>query len=89
VIDFGRAIVLPKKFVPKTLTEFRNIKYQEKVQKYADSIITGRSKSNGNYVRATVDKKGEVVPIVVYSNDVHALRVFYDKMNASDKKMIR
>ncbi|APC25517.1 Ser/Thr protein kinase [Only Syngen Nebraska virus 5] len=89
VIDFGRAIVLPKKFVPKTLTEFRNIKYQEKVQKYADSVITGRSKSNGNYVRATMGKKGEVVPLVVYSNDVHALRVFYDKMSDSDKKMLR
>lgn len=89
VIDFGRAIVLPKKLVPKTLTEFRNIKYQEKVQRYADSIITGRSKTNVNYVGATVDKKGKVIPLVVYSNDVHALRVFYDKMSDGDKKMIQ
>ncbi|AGE52413.1 PBCV-specific basic adaptor domain-containing protein [Paramecium bursaria Chlorella virus CvsA1] len=89
VIDFGRAIVLPKKLVPKTLTEFRNIKYQEKVQRYADSIITGRSKKNSNYVGATIDKKGEVIPLVVYSNDVHALRVFYDKMSTEDKKQIR
>lgn len=36
-----------------------------------------------------MDKKGEVIPLVVYSNDVHALRVFYDKMSAEDKKQIR
>lgn len=89
VIDFGRAIVLPDKYVPKKLTEFRDSKYQEKVQRYADSIITTRSKTNGDYVRATINKKGEVKPVVVYSNDVQALRVFYDKMNESEKKLIR
>jgi predicted Ser/Thr protein kinase len=89
VIDFGRAIVLPDKYVPKKLTEFRDNKYQEKVQRYADSIITGRSKTNSDYVRATVTNRGEVKPVVVYSNDVQALRVFYDKMNESEKKLIR
>ena len=89
VIDFGRAIIIPASLVPKTLTEFRNTKYQEKVQKYADSIVTGRSKTNQNYVRAALDKKGSVVPLVVYSNDVQALRVFYDKMSDGEKKSIR
>ena len=89
VIDFGRAIVLPDKYVPKKLTEFRDKKYQEKVQRYADSIVTARSKSDENYVRAMINKKGEVKPLVVYSNDVQALRVFYDKMNESEKKLIR
>lgn len=89
VIDFGRAIVLPDKYVPKKLTEFRDSKYQEKVQRYADSIITTRSKTNGDYVRATINKKGEVKPVVVYSNDVQALRVFYDKMPETEKKLIR
>ena len=89
VIDFGRAIVLPDKYVPKTLTEFRDTKYQEKVQRYADSIVTARSKTNGNYVRATITNKGDVKPLVVYSNDVQALRVFYDKMNESEKKLLK
>ena len=89
VIDFGRAIVLPDKYVPKKLTEFRDTKYQEKVQRYADSIITGRSKTDGNYVRATINKKGEVKPLIVYSNDVQSLRVFYDKMNESEKKLLK
>jgi len=89
VIDFGRAIVLPDKYVPKKLTEFRDTKYQEKVQRYADSIITGRSKTDGNYVGATINKKGEVKPVIVYSNDVQSLRVFYDKMNESEKKLLK
>ena len=89
VIDFGRAIVLPDKYVPKKLTEFRDNKYQEKVQRYADSIITARSKLNGDYVGAAVNKKGEVKPVVVYSNDVQALRVFYDKMNENEKKLLK
>ena len=89
VIDFGRAIVLPDKYVPKKLTEFRDNKYQEKVQRYADSIVTARSKSNGDYVGAAVNKKGEVKPVVVYSNDVQALRVFYDKMNENEKKLLK
>lgn len=89
VIDFGRAIVLPDKYVPKKLSEFRDSKYQEKVQRYADSIITTRSKTNGDYVRATITKKGDVEPVVVYSNDVQSLRVFYDKMTESEKKLIR
>jgi predicted Ser/Thr protein kinase len=89
VIDFGRAIVLPDKYVPKKLTEFRDNKYQEKVQRYADSIVTARSKLNGDYVGAAVNKRGEVKPVVVYSNDVQALRVFYDKMNESEKKLLK
>jgi len=89
IIDFGRAIILPGKYVPKTLTKFRDTKYQEKVQRYADSIITARSKTDENYVGATINKKGEVKPVVVYSNDVQALRVFYDKMSESEKKLIR
>lgn len=89
VIDFGRAIVLPDKYVPKKLTEFRDKKYQEKVQRYADSIITTRSKTNGDYVRATITNKGDVKPVIVYSNDVQALRVFYDKMNESEKKLLK
>jgi len=89
VIDFGRAIILPGKYVPKKLTEFRDTKYQEKVQRYANSIITGRSKTNENYVGATINKKGEVKPVVVYSNDVQALRVFYDKMSESEKKLLK
>ena len=89
VIDFGRAIVLPDKYVPKNLSEFRDTKYQEKVQRYADSIITTRSKTNGDYVRAMITKKGDVKPLVVYSNDVQALRVFYDKMNESEKKLLK
>ena len=89
VIDFGRAIVLPDKYVPKKLTEFRDSKYQEKVQRYADSIVTARSKSNGDYVSAKVSKTGNVEPIVVYSNDVQSLRVFYDKMSETEKKLIR
>ena len=89
VIDFGRAIVLPDKYVPKKLTEFRDTRYQEKVQRYADSIVTARSKSNGDYVRAAVNKRGEVKPVVVYSNDVQALRVFYDKMSESEKNLLK
>lgn len=89
VIDFGRAIVLPDKYVPKKLSEFRDTKYQEKVQRYADSIITTRSKTNSDYVGAMINKKGEVKPLVVYSNDVQALRVFYDKMNESEKKLLK
>lgn len=88
VIDFGRAIVLPDKYVPKKLTEFRDNKYQEKVQRYADSIITARSKSNGDYVRARITNRGNVKPVVVYSNDVQSLRVFYDKMDESEKKLL-
>ena len=59
------------------------------MQRYADSIITGRSKTNGNYVRAAVTNRGEVKPVVVYSNDVQALRVFYDKMSESEKKLLK
>ena len=88
VIDFGRAIVLPDKYVPKKLTEFRDNKYQEKVQRYADSIITARSKTNGDYVRARITDRGNVKPVVVYSNDVQSLRVFYDKMDESEKKLL-
>ena len=88
VIDFGRAIVLPDKYVPKKLTEFRDNKYQEKVQRYADSIITARSKSNGDYVRVRITNRGNVKPVVVYSNDVQSLRVFYDKMDESEKKLL-
>ena len=89
VIDFGRAIVLPDKYVPKKLTEFRDKKYQEKVQRYADSIVTARSKSDENYVRAMITNKGDVKPLVVYSNDVQALRVFYDKMPETEKKLLK
>jgi len=89
IIDFGRAIVLPTSLVPKKISEFRDTKYQEKVQKYANSIVTGRSKTNTNYVRAAIDKKGSVIPLVVYSDDVQALRVFYDKMSDGEKKFIR
>ena len=89
VIDFGRAIVLPDKYVPKKLTEFRDSKYQEKVQRYADSIVTARSKSNGDYVSAKVSKTGNVEPVVVYSNDVQSLRVFYDKMSETEKKLLK
>ena len=89
IIDFGRAIILPDKYVPKKLSEFRNTKYQERVQRYADSIITGRSKTNSDYVGAKVTNRGEVKPVVVYSNDVQALRVFYDKMSESEKKLLK
>ena len=89
VIDFGRAIVLPSKYAPKTLKEFRNVKYQEKVQKYADSIITARSKKNTDYLGAKITKRGSVIPVVIYSSNVQALRVFYDKMNESEKKLVK
>ena len=75
--------------MPTKLTEFRDSKYQEKVQRYADSIVTARSKSNGDYVGAKVSKTGNVEPVVVYSNDVQSLRVFYDKMSETEKKLIR
>ena len=75
--------------MPKKLSEFRDKRYQEKVQRYADSIITGRSKTDGNYVGATINKKGDVKPVIVYSNDVQALRVFYDKMPETEKKMLK
>jgi len=86
IIDFGRSIVLPDKYAPDSITQFRNIKYQEKVQQYANSIISSRSAHNGNYIGLDLSRNKE---IPVYSSNAHALRVFYNKMNASQKKLIK
>ena len=59
------------------------------MQRYVDSIITGRSKTDGNYVESTINKNGEVKPVIVYSNDVQSLRVFYDKMPETENKMLK
>lgn len=88
VIDFGRAIVLPDKYTPKSVAAFRNAKYQERVQQYADSIVLTRSKSDSNYVGSAMDRKGSIKPTAFYSSNVQALRVFYDKLEESEKKKL-
>lgn len=81
VIDFGRAIILPQRYIPKTLTEFRDSKYQDRVQRYADTVVTKRAMLNSGYVwdrkpTAQNPKKH----IVAYADNVQALRVFYDRI---------
>ena len=90
IIDFGRAIILPEKLAPSTFEQFKKQVFQEKVQTYANKIITKRAKTQEhNYVRAKVTKKYKVEPVVTYSDDVQALRVFFDKLPKTEQMKLK
>ena len=76
IIDFGRSIVLPDRLIPSTFAQFKNAIYQNNVQAYADKIILKRSNSSREYSVPV----GKFKTMVVYSNDVQALRMYYQKM---------
>ena len=71
IIDFGRAIVIPKSLRPKESAYATKRAFQNTLQKYANAVIFGRRGQNGNYgvfdgYMFTNDAQ--------YSSDVNALR---------------
>lgn len=90
IIDFGRAVVIPKDMRPKKISEALNRGFQARLQAHGNAEIRNRvQRGNANYF--VMDKSAPGGWAVLndkfqYSDDVQALRVLWKKLPDSEKR---
>jgi hypothetical protein len=88
IIDFGRAVMIPKNMRPKKISEALDRGFQTRLQGYGNDAVRKRvQRGNSNYF--VIDKKDGWKVLddkFQYSDDVQALRVLWKKLPDSEKK---
>ena len=77
IIDFGRAVIIPKSIAPTSSSQARNPAYQNELQRHVNGVIRGRLR-RGNLAYGVESRAGVLKPdLAQYAHNVQTLRHYY------------